>query len=414
MAWICGWNSVIGQVTITLAVNFGTTLFLIGCINVFSEDPSNPDTYIFNATAWQTFLVFLALTLLCNLVCALANKWLPVLDTFAIFWTFVGILAFVIAILVLARHGRRSAEFVFTDFTPQSGWTDGWSWMVGLLHAAYATSSTGMIINMAEEVRDPATQIPIAMLGTVVLNTIIGLIFLIPLMFVLPDDVAALTQLAQPVPVIVQSAVGSKGGAFALLLPLIVLAIICGIGCTTAASRCIWSFARDEAVPGFQIWGRVSKKLDVPFNAMMLSMVVQILLGLIYFGSPTAFNAFSGVGVISLTLSYGMPIAVSLLEGRAQVKRGRFYLGTLGLVCNIVAIAWTLLAIPLFSMPSVVPATAETVNYAPVVFVGFLAISALWYIVYGRKHYTGPPASADSASDSTLAASHTVGETKHL
>lgn len=175
--------------------------------------------------------------------------------------------------------------------------------LVGLLHAAYATSSTGMIINMAEEVREPATQIPKAMLGTVFANTLCGLVFLIPLMFVAPD-IAELIASAQPVPIIVKSAVGNAGGAFALMIPLIVLAIICGIGCTTACARCIWSFARDEAIPGYQWWSKVNRALDVPLNAMMLSMVVQILLGLIYFGSSAAFNAFSGVGVISLTLSY--------------------------------------------------------------------------------------------------------------
>jgi len=211
-----------------------------------------------------------------------------------------------------------------------------------------------MIINMAEEVREPATQIPKAMLGTVFANTLCGLVFLIPLMFVAPD-IAELIASAQPVPIIVKSAVGSAGGAFALMIPLIVLAIICGIGCTTACARCIWSFARDEAIPGYQWWSSVNRSLDVPLNAMMLSMGVQILLGLIYFGSSSAFNAFSGVGVISLTLSYvslsvcrsfytlltlvqAMPIAVSLLEGRTHVKTGRFYLGKLGVFCNVVAL----------------------------------------------------------------------------
>ena len=33
-------------------------------------------------------------------------------------------------------------------------------------------------------------------------------------------------------------------------------------------------------------------------------------------------------------------------------------------------------------------------DYAPVVFAGFTAISALWYAVWGRKHYRGPQVSA--------------------
>jgi hypothetical protein len=72
---------------------------------------------------------------------------------------------------------------------------------------------------------------------------------------------------------------------------------------------------------------------------MMLSMAVQLLLGFIYFGSTAAFNAFSGVGVITLTLSYAVPIIASVMNGRQQVKEGSFYLGALGTFCNWVAIS---------------------------------------------------------------------------
>merc|ERR1712000_22996 len=189
---------------------------------------------------------------------------------------------------------------------------------------------------------------------------------------------------AQPIPTIFKSAVGSAGGAFGLL---IALCLMCSIGCTTATSRCIWAFARDGAIPGARLWSKVNHQLDVPLNAMMLSMVVQIILGVIYFGSSAAFNAFSGVGVICLTASYATPIAISLATGRKQVKTGSFYLGTFGTVANVIAIAWSLLALPLFCMPSAIPVTAETVNYAPVVFVFACLVSGIWYWVWGHKNY---------------------------
>lgn len=196
-----------------------------------------------------------------------------------------------------------------------------------------------MIISMCEEVQSPATQVPKAMVMTIVINMIGGLLFLIPLMFVLPDlaELVALPS-GQPVPTIIKSAVGSEGGAFALLLPIIILGLLCGTACTTAASRCTWAFSRDGAIPGSKLWRKVNPKLNVPLNAMMLSMAVQVVLGVIYFGSTTAFNAFSGVGVICLTSSYAAPIAVSMLEGRRQVKTGKFYLGKFGWVLNSVAI----------------------------------------------------------------------------
>ncbi|CAF3442079.1 hypothetical protein SNK03_007719 [Fusarium graminearum] len=390
-SWICGWLYIVGNITITLAVNFGTALFIVSCVNVFE---SSPGVGVMSGEAYQVFLVFLGLTFLCNAISALGNKYLPWIDTAAVFWTFAGVIAIVVCVLAMAKEGRRDAAYVFGHFEANSGWPKGWSFCVGLLHAAYATSSTGMIISMCEEVQNPSVQVPKAMVATIFINTFAGLLFIIPLMFVLPDLQQVILS-AQPVPFIIKSAVGSSGGAFGLLFPLIILAIICGIGCTTATSRCTWAFARDGAIPGAKWWSKVNTSLDVPLNAMMLSMVVQIILGVIYFGSSAAFNAFSGVGVICLTASYATPIAISLATGRKQVKTGKFYLGKFGAVANVIAIAWSLLAMPLFCMPSMIPVTPETVNYAPVVFVFACLVSGIWYWAWGHKNYAGPPTNED-------------------
>jgi hypothetical protein len=64
---------------------------------------------------------------------------------------------------------------------------------------------------------------------------------------------------------------------------------------------------------------------------------------LIYFGSTAAFNAFSGVGVICLTLSYACPIAVSVLGGRKLIAGGSFNFGVGGLICNIIALCTSVL-----------------------------------------------------------------------
>ena len=71
---------------------------------------------------------------------------------------------------------------------------------------------------------------------------------------------------------------------------------------------------------------------------MMLSMAIQLILGLVYFGSYAAFNAFNGSGVIFLTLSYVMPVATSFFRGRKAIYAGSFNLGSLGWFCNVVSI----------------------------------------------------------------------------
>ncbi|XEV01468.1 hypothetical protein FSHL1_006755 [Fusarium sambucinum] len=386
-SWIAGWLYVVGNITITLSVTFGSTTFIISCINVFENTAGKP---AYGDEAWKTILLFIGITLLCNAVSSHGNKWLPLLDTAAIFWTITGVIAFVSVILIVAKNGRRDPTWVFTHFENNSGWPDGWSFCVGLLHAAYATSATGMIISMCEEVKKPHTQVPRALVATILVNLLVGLLLLVSITFVMPD-MTELLSMAQPVPYIVKSAIGSSSGTFALLIPIQVLSILCGIACTTATSRCVWSFARDGGIPGARYWSIVDKHLHIPLNAMLLAMVIEVLLGFIYFGSSAAFNAFSGVGVICLTAAYATPIAISLFTGRQQVKKGSFYLGKLGFFCNCVAIAWTLLALPLFCMPSAIPVGKESVNYAPVVFIAATAISGIWYWLWGHENYVGPP-----------------------
>ena len=50
-------------------------------------------------------------------------------------------------------------------------------------------------------------------------------------------------------------------------------------------------------------------------------------------------------------------------------------------------------------MPVALPVTAQSMNYASVVFAGFATISVIWYFVRGRKSFTGPPVGADVSPD---------------
>lgn len=58
-----------------------------------------------------------------------------------------GLLAIVVCLLAIAKQGRHDAAWVFGHFETQAGWPAGWSFFIGLLQAAYATSATGMIIS---------------------------------------------------------------------------------------------------------------------------------------------------------------------------------------------------------------------------------------------------------------------------
>lgn len=164
------------------------------------------------------------------------------------------------------------------------------------------------------------------------------------------------------------------------------ITLFCSISITTAASRCTWAFARDDAIPLARLWSRVNKTFDTPVWALILITLVQLLLGLIILGSTSAFNAFVSVGVISLAVSYAIPIGISMWHKRAAVSQARWRLpGIVGPSVNIIALFWVAFEVVLSSMPTALPVTEVSMNYASVVFVGFLALSGIWYIIYTRK-----------------------------
>lgn len=81
-AYLCGWAYVVGNITITLAVQFGTTLFFVACVNVFETEAGEP---VWKETTYQVFLVFLGVTLLCNAISIYGNRWLHHLDVCFLF-----------------------------------------------------------------------------------------------------------------------------------------------------------------------------------------------------------------------------------------------------------------------------------------------------------------------------------------
>ena len=187
--------------------------------------------------------------------------------------------------------------------------------------------------------------------------------------------------------------------------------MFCAISICCAASRATWSFARDKAIPLHRVWSKVNHSLgDVPLNANLLVLVIQLLLGLIYIGSMAAFNAFVGVAVMCLGASYAMPIAISLMNGRKDMADAPFSLGRWGVcdqfICGIMDSIWNRAVLdacrysgntcvdewvtPLAKSKEVLP-DVFLIDYASVVFIGFAAISAVWYLLSANVYQIWVP-----------------------
>lgn len=398
VSFVDGWLTLVGNWTVTLSINFGGAQLILSAITIF-----NPD---YAATQWQTVLCFWAVMLVCALVNAFGSRYLDLINKVCIYWTAASVLIIMVTVLVMAPE-RHSGEYVFAHYDASgSGWPAAWSFFVGLLSPAYVLTGYGMVAAMCEEVQNPEREVPKAIVLSVVAAGITGVIFLIPLLFVMPD-ISRLLKEAQPIGLLFKTVTGSSAGGFGLLFLILGIMLFAGIGALTAASRCTYAFARDGAIPGYHLWSSVNKKLNTPIWALILSTVVDCILGCIYFGSISAFNSFTGVATICLGMSYCVPVLVLLVRRREAVKHSPYSLGKFGYIVNIICVVWIILAVVIFCMPVTLPVDATTMNYASVVFAGFAFIAIIWYIVFAHRNFHGPPVlSKDEAFVPGVAQAH--------
>ena len=193
----------------------------------------------------------------------------------------------------------------------------------------------------------------------------------------------------QALPYIISEVMGSQVGAVIIMVMILFVTLFCAISITTAAARCTWAFSRDNALPCSKIWSQTTA--GRPLYALALVTVIEMLLGLVDLGSSSAFTAFVSVGVIALSAGYLVPITQSLWYRRQQVSKAQWTVGPIwGSIANAIAIVWILFQLILFSMPVAIPVTMTSMNYASVVFVGFTALSGIWYFISGRKRKLDP------------------------
>lgn len=127
------------------------------------------------------------------------------------------------------------------------------------------------------------------------------------------DEVLAapVSQLGYPIIQIYYQAAGSLHGANAMTVVSLVIVIMAHFGLMAGCSRTTWAFARDRGLPASDYLAHVSTKSQVPFRAIMLSVVIQVLLGLINIGSSAAFLAFVNAAAATLYITYVRLKAVS-------------------------------------------------------------------------------------------------------
>lgn len=235
------------------------------------------------------------------------------------------------------------------------------------------------------------------MIGGTALNGVLGFGYAIMLLFVTsPLETLLSTPTGFPFMQIFLDVTQSPAGTIVMSLIPCFIATAGAVAGTASASRTLWAFARDGGLPWSGYFSLVQPGLQVPIRAVMAVFVLQLLLGLLYLGNVTAFNAVLSLAIICSYLPHVMPIYYMIVRGRPgaldRAHYGAFRLSRpAGYALNVVALMWITLVVVFSLFPLSLPVVPDNMNYSSVVLVGWMFFGfGYYYLGRGKAHYKVP------------------------
>ena len=130
------------------------------------------------------------------------------------------------------------------------------------------------------------------------LGLYLGFAIILVIVYTVKDvtDVVA-GQYGQPMASLCVQVLGKKSG-LAMFSINIIAQFFVGQGVTIAASRVVFAYCRDGAIPGSKFWAKVNPKTKTPVNCIWFVLGAGAITGLLGFAGPVAIGAvFSIVGI---------------------------------------------------------------------------------------------------------------------
>lgn len=402
-----GWLNLIGLIAILASVSYGSATFLDLTLGTFSE------TWLAGYSLTRVFIMFLIILAASAVINIFSSHLLAVINNVSVWWHVAGATA-VIAILWLLPDQHASVSEVFAKTINNSGIfsgsTSGWGFLLFVLPISailtqYTITGYDASAHLSEETKSAANAAAKGIWQSIFYSAIGGWILLLSFLFAVQnsDEVSAN---GWAVATIFTQALGSKWAGVVLLIAT-AGQLFCTTACQTSASRMLFAFSRDRAVPGHQLWSKVNAT-RVPANAVMITAVIAAIITLpaivpvkipvngVEVPSPVAFYAVVSIGVVGLYLCFAVPIYYRWKAGDS-FERGRWNVGNrykwMAPVAIIEIIVTSIIAMfptSLGGMPWDPSFHWKFVNYTPLLVGGVLVLLFVYWHVSVKHWFTGP------------------------
>ncbi|KAF2439660.1 amino acid transporter [Karstenula rhodostoma CBS 690.94] len=386
LSYVTGWQSVIAWQALSASGGYLTATSLQGLV-INSQASYEP-------TRWQGTLLVFAIIAFCLVVNTWLARLLPRAEQAILVLHIILFFVVLITLTTLAPQKRSSHE-VWQLFLNQGGYeSKGLSFFVGLITPVFAFTGADGAVHMCEEIRHSSTALPNALLGSIAINGVTGFAMLVAILYCIGDIDAALnTPTGYSFIEILTQGTSSVAGGTALSALLVIMFMLCTMGTVASASRQLWAFARDNAVPNARIISYVHPTLKIPLVSILSTCTISCLLSLINIGSATVFNAMVSLSVAGFFGSYLLPFSLLLhtrLRNPEMLEFGPWRLGRLGPWINGFAIAWSALVMFFSFWPTSVPVDKVNMNWSCVLWTVVVMFAGVFWVVHGRLVYKGP------------------------
>ncbi|KAF7860341.1 hypothetical protein EAF04_008468 [Stromatinia cepivora] len=292
---------------------------------------------------------------------------------------FIGVL---IPLVYLSPH--TSAEKVFTTFQNLGGWNSmGLSFFVGWITSVSSFVGNDGADHIAEEINQASKVIPFSIWFSTLFNGMLGFSMMIAVLFSIQDIVAA-TQSSTGFPFmeIFQTALGSKKGANALIIVITGVNVFSVSSVLATASRTLWAFSRENGLPFSNLLVKVDPKTRLPINAIIGTLIINVLLALISVGPYTAFGAFYSVVLAAYQSSFLLAASVMLVKRlttpTSEMPWGPFRLRKPGVPITVVSMIYTVIALFFSFWPAFLTVDAADMNWSYLIFGGAVIFSMIF------------------------------------
>ncbi|KAF9088214.1 hypothetical protein BGX23_007554 [Mortierella sp. AD031] len=377
-SWTVGYTNWLGLVLAIASTDLAMAQFLASLVSMSSS--YNPNTYVI-------FAIYVCILLLHGVVNSMTVRLNGLFNNMSVWWHVFGTATIVIVVLAMTPE-RQSAEWVFTTWINNTGWSSSfYVFMLGLLQSQYTLSGYDSAAHMSEETQNASTGGPMGIIMAIVSASVVGFVFLLGMSFSIMNFER---QIVQPEVGVALSQIflDSCGLKVAVFLILIILGaqFFCGSALTLASSRMVYAFARDGALPMSKRLHKLNKEKS-PVAAVWFNIVFCFVLGLPYIWSETAYSAIVSVNTIASSISYLIPILCRIILARETFEPGPFNLGRFSTVVGVISSAWIIVTSALFLCPTEFPVTVTNMNYALVPFVLVIGLCVSYYGIWGRHWF---------------------------